>query len=291
MSDNKDKPSSDAAPDKAKVSKSEAKASAEASKSAASLASGEAARMASDRPEGDDDTSIEHDRPQGEREPKPPEPEPVVEEAKARRPERTGITPGTWMSIGVIIVAVAAVFWVWNTQSTGTTEVAGTSDMASEADGSAPVRTGPPVIDLKQQKEYLVENGLKEGVIVTETGLQLLPITLSGSSERPLATDEVKVHYAGRLIDGTGFDSSYDGPPATFPLNRVIPGWTEGLQHMAIGDKFEITIPAYLAYADKGAGDVIPPGATLIFDVELLDIIGRESASAEGDGEAEATSQ
>jgi FKBP-type peptidyl-prolyl cis-trans isomerase len=138
----------------------------------------------------------------------------------------------------------------------------------------APAPAATPVEDFAtQQQTYLVENGTKEGVIVTESGLQYRVISSGGGTERPNATDEVTVHYAGRLIDGTEFDSSYArGAPAEFPLNRVIPGWTEGLQYMAVGDKFELTIPAYLAYGERGAGGVIPGGATLVFDVELLGI-------------------
>ncbi|TNE39569.1 MAG: FKBP-type peptidyl-prolyl cis-trans isomerase [Alphaproteobacteria bacterium] len=135
------------------------------------------------------------------------------------------------------------------------------------------------------QLAYLIENGQREGVEVTPTKLQLLPLKLSGSVLRPKATDMVKVHYEGRFIDGRVFDSSYNGPPAVFPLNGVIPGWTEGLQHMAIGDKFELTIPSELAYGDQGYPGAIPPNTTLVFDVELLGIVGKE---AEAEAEAAA---
>lgn len=137
-----------------------------------------------------------------------------------------------------------------------------------------PDQTPAPVEDFATaQATYLIENGTKEGVTVTESGLQYRVISSSGGADRPSAADAVTVHYAGRLIDGTEFDSSYArGETITFPLNRVIPGWTEGLQQMAIGDKFELTIPAYLAYGDRGAGADIPGGATLVFDVELFAI-------------------
>jgi hypothetical protein len=114
----------------------------------------------------------------------------------------------------------------------------------------------------------------------SSSGLQYKVLTASGSQEHPVATDCIKVHYAGRLIDGREFDSSYGrGAPAQFPLNRVIPGWTEALQYMGIGDKFELTIPAYLAYGNESRGDLITPGATLIFDVELLDNFGAVPAA------------
>jgi len=125
----------------------------------------------------------------------------------------------------------------------------------------------------QKQKQYLDDNATKDGVTVTETGLQYRVLSRGESEVRPSASDVVSAHYEGRLIDGTIFDSSYRrGAPSDFPLNRVIAGWTEGLQYMAIGDKYEFTIPSDLGYGDRGAGADIPPGATLIFDVELVDI-------------------
>ena len=119
---------------------------------------------------------------------------------------------------------------------------------------------------------YLEENTRKEGVIVTESGLQYSVIT-QGDGAKPTATDQVTVHYRGTLIDGTEFDSSYSrGEPATFGLNQVIPGWTEGLQLMNVGSKYQFVIPQALGYGDRGAGGAIGPFETLIFEVELVAI-------------------
>ncbi|MEE2025885.1 MULTISPECIES: FKBP-type peptidyl-prolyl cis-trans isomerase [Alkalimonas] len=118
---------------------------------------------------------------------------------------------------------------------------------------------------------YLNENASKEGVQVTESGLQY-EVLEQGDGAKPAATDTVKVHYQGSLLDGTTFDSSYErGEPIEFPLNRVIPGWTEGVQLMNVGSKFRFTIPSELAYGTRDMG-VIPPNSVLVFEVELLDI-------------------
>lgn len=120
--------------------------------------------------------------------------------------------------------------------------------------------------------KYLEENKAREGVKVTDSGLQYEVIT-EGEGAKPTAEDTVSVHYAGTLIDGTEFDSSIArGQPAEFPLNGVIPGWTEGLQLMNTGSKYRFVIPSELAYGDRGAGQAIGPGATLVFEVELLEI-------------------
>lgn len=125
---------------------------------------------------------------------------------------------------------------------------------------------------VEQGAKYLEENAQKEGVEVTESGLQYEVIT-KGDGETPSASSTVKVHYHGTLIDGTVFDSSYDrGQPAEFPVNGVIKGWTEALQLMQVGDKFKIHVPYNLAYGEQGAGAAIGPFTTLIFDVELLEI-------------------
>lgn len=122
-------------------------------------------------------------------------------------------------------------------------------------------------------EKFLAENAKKEGVTVLPSGLQYSVIT-EGKGRKPAATDSVKCHYEGTLIDGTVFDSSYRrGEPATFPLNGVIAGWTEGVQLMAEGAKFRFFIPFNLAYGSRGAGQSIPPYATLIFDVELLEVL------------------
>ena len=119
---------------------------------------------------------------------------------------------------------------------------------------------------------YLAENGAKEGVITTESGLQYEVIT-TGNGKKASAEDQVTVHYHGTLTDGTVFDSSVDrGEPAQFGVTQVIPGWTEALQLMSVGDKWKLTIPSSLAYGDKGAGGLIGPGETLVFEVELLKI-------------------
>ena len=119
---------------------------------------------------------------------------------------------------------------------------------------------------------YLAENGAKEGVITTESGLQY-EIIVSGDGAKPTTADQVTVHYHGMLTDGTVFDSSVDrGQPATFGVTQVIKGWTEALQLMSVGDKWKLTIPSGLAYGDQGAGGMIGPGATLVFEVELLGI-------------------
>ena len=119
---------------------------------------------------------------------------------------------------------------------------------------------------------FLKENASKEGVKTTASGLQY-KITKEGTGKSPKATDTVVVHYAGKLLDGTEFDSSIKrGEPATFPLNRVIPGWTEGLQLLKEGGKATLYIPSKLGYGERGAGGKIGPNETLIFDVELIKI-------------------
>ena len=119
---------------------------------------------------------------------------------------------------------------------------------------------------------YLAENKERDGVTVTDSGLQYEVIT-EGEGPKPALTDTVSVHYVGTLLDGTEFDSSVArGEPAEFGLNGVIPGWTEGLQLMNTGSKYRFVIPPDLAYGERGAGGAIGPGATLIFEVELLEI-------------------
>jgi FKBP-type peptidyl-prolyl cis-trans isomerase FklB len=122
--------------------------------------------------------------------------------------------------------------------------------------------------------KFLEENAKKDGVVVTESGLQY-EILVEGDGEKPTAASTVKTHYHGTLIDGTVFDSSYDrGQPAEFPVGGVIKGWTEALQLMAVGSKWRLTIPYELAYGEQGAGGAIGPFQTLVFDVELLEIVG-----------------
>lgn len=129
------------------------------------------------------------------------------------------------------------------------------------------------VID--KNRKFLELNSKAEGVHVLPSGLQY-KVLQSGDGPTPTATDVVKTHYRGQLIDGTEFDSSYARhEPAVFPVGRVIPGWTEALQKMKVGDKWQLFVPSKLAYGAAGAGDAIPPHATLIFEVELLGIEGK----------------
>ena len=122
-------------------------------------------------------------------------------------------------------------------------------------------------------KEYQEIMRHKSGVVTLPSGLQY-EIIKEGKGAKPKATDKVRVHYHGTLINGVVFDSSVErGEPAEFPLNAVIPGWTEILQLMPIGSKWRVVIPSELAYGSRGAGDVIRPNMTLIFEIELLDII------------------
>ena len=124
----------------------------------------------------------------------------------------------------------------------------------------------------KEGEAFLAENKTKEGVKTLPSGLQYKVIT-EGTGKTPKATDTVTVNYRGTLIDGQEFDSSYKrGQPATFPVNGVIKGWTEALQLMKEGAKWQLVIPADLAYGEKGAGNTIGPDATLIFDVELISV-------------------
>ncbi|MCX6174547.1 MAG: FKBP-type peptidyl-prolyl cis-trans isomerase [Ignavibacteriales bacterium] len=132
-----------------------------------------------------------------------------------------------------------------------------------------------PIIEKnkKDGEAFLAENKNKEGVKTTASGLQY-KVLVSGTGPSPKDTSKVKVHYAGKLLNGKEFDSSYKrNQPAEFPLNQVIKGWTEGLQLMHVGDKFEFYIPYQLAYGEEGKGETIPPASVLIFEVELLDIV------------------
>lgn len=119
---------------------------------------------------------------------------------------------------------------------------------------------------------FLVDNGKKDGVITTESGLQYMVLKSGSGTVHPAANSRVKVHYHGTLIDGTVFDSSVDrGEPIDFGLNQVIKGWQEGLQYMVEGEKIRLFVPSTLAYGKNGTGP-IPPSSVLIFDVELLEI-------------------
>ncbi len=132
----------------------------------------------------------------------------------------------------------------------------------------------------KKGEMFLAQNKEKEGVKVTKSGLQYKVVT-EGKGPTPKDTDEVEVHYRGHLIDGKEFDSSYARKqPAQFPVNRVIPGWTEALQLMKVGSKYELVIPSNLAYGERG-NPSIPPNSVLVFDVELLKIVKNEGKPAE----------
>lgn len=147
------------------------------------------------------------------------------------------------------------------------------------------MKTKQQEVSVKEAKEslehglkYLEENAKKDGVKVTESGIQYVVLT-EGTGEKPVASDTVKVHYKGTFLNGDSFDSSYDrGEPAVFPLNRVIRGWTEGVQLMSVGSKFKFTIPSELAYGPQGNPPRIPGNSVLEFEIELLEI--QKAASA-----------
>ncbi len=125
---------------------------------------------------------------------------------------------------------------------------------------------------IAEGESFLAENKTKEGVITTESGLQY-KVEKMGEGEKPTADSKVTVHYTGKLLDGTVFDSSVErGEPATFGVGQVIKGWTEGLQLMPVGSKFTFYIPSELAYGERAAGQMIKPNSTLIFDVELIEV-------------------
>ena len=121
-------------------------------------------------------------------------------------------------------------------------------------------------------REFMEQNAKNDSVVQTKSGMQYI-VVKEGNGAKPGPEDTVTVHYTGKLIDGTVFDSSVErGEPATFPLNKVIPGWTEGLQLMSEGSEYRLFIPSELAYGSKGAGDQILPNSTLIFDVQLIKV-------------------
>lgn len=126
---------------------------------------------------------------------------------------------------------------------------------------------------IAQNEDFLAKNKERSGVVVTPSGLQYEVIKM-GNGPTPTAESTVKVHYAGTLIDGTEFDSSIKrNEPAIFPVSGVIPGWTEALQLMPVGSKFKLCIPQSIAYGSRGAGQIVKPYSTLVFEVELLEIV------------------
>lgn len=130
-------------------------------------------------------------------------------------------------------------------------------------------------VNAEAGEKFLAENGQRPEVVTTPSGLQY-EVLQQGEGPKPQAHDQVKVHYTGRLLDGTVFDSSVErGEPATFGVTQVIPGWVEALQMMNAGSRWRLFIPSTLAYGPNGAGGAIGPNATLIFDVELLEVIGK----------------
>ncbi|MEH6500173.1 MAG: FKBP-type peptidyl-prolyl cis-trans isomerase [Pseudoalteromonas distincta] len=130
---------------------------------------------------------------------------------------------------------------------------------------------------LKVNEDYLADNAAREGVTTTASGLQYEVITEGEGSEQPAEDDVVLVHYEGKLLDGTVFDSSVSrGEPVELPVNGVIPGWVETLQLMSVGDKWKVTIPSELAYGARSPSPVIPPNSILVFEMELLGIQGDE---------------
>ena len=127
--------------------------------------------------------------------------------------------------------------------------------------------------NIEKGKAFLAENAKKEGIVTLPSGLQY-QVLKEGNGKKPAATDRVKCHYEGTLIDGTLFDSSIKrGEPAVFGVNQVIPGWVEALQLMSEGAKWRLYIPSELGYGAHGAGEMIPPHSTLIFDVELIEVL------------------
>lgn len=130
----------------------------------------------------------------------------------------------------------------------------------------------------KDAEAFLTANKAKEGIVTLPSGLQYKVIT-EGKGAKPAATDTVVTHYKGTFLDGQQFDSSYDrGEPATFTVNGVIPGWTEALQLMPVGSKWQLFVPSKLAYGEKGFQNVIPPNAALVFEIELVSIQPKQDA-------------
>ena len=169
----------------------------------------------------------------------------------------------------ILFSAIAAMLMMGMASCGGNTECTETTETTEVATPDS----GEQIKDnLTIGREFLAENAKNDSVVQTESGLQYM-VLKEGTGAKPGPTDNVTVHYTGRLLDGTVFDSSVErGEPATFPLNRVIAGWTEGLQLMSEGAKYRLFIPSELAYGEKGSGDKILPNSTLIFDVELIKV-------------------
>lgn len=148
------------------------------------------------------------------------------------------------------------------------------AEQQAKAEAAQAMAQAAGVEALAEGAAYLAAKEKEDGVKKTESGLLYKVVTAGSGDKSPAPTDTVKVHYTGTLTDGTVFDSSVErNDPATFPVNQVIPGWTEALQLMKVGDKLELTIPSALAYGERGAGGSIPPNSVLNFTVELLEIL------------------
>ena len=167
----------------------------------------------------------------------------------------------------VLAIAIAALMM------TGLASCGGNNTSSTEAIEETAPDYGQQIKDNKTLgREFMEQNAKNDSVVQTKSGLQYM-VLKEGNGAKPGPTDKVTVHYTGRLLDGTVFDSSVErGEPATFALNQVIPGWTEGLQLMSEGSEYRLFIPSELAYGSKGAGDKILPNSTLIFDVKLIKV-------------------
>ena len=166
----------------------------------------------------------------------------------------------------VLVMAIAALLM------TGMASCGGNSSSTENTEETTP-DYGQQIKDNKTLgREFMEQNAKNDSVVQTQSGLQYM-VLKEGTGAKPSATDTVTVHYTGKLLDGTVFDSRVErGEPATFALDQVIPGWTEGLQLMSEGSEYRLFIPSELAYGSKGAGDKILPNATLIFDVQLIKV-------------------
>lgn len=170
------------------------------------------------------------------------------------------------------------------TQLTDDQQKAVMQDFVKEVEAAQKKKTDAKAeTNLKAGEKFLADNKSKDGVKVTDSGLQY-KVVKAGEGDSPGTDDSVKVNYEGKLIDGTVFDSSYErGEPVTFPVGAVIPGWTEALQLMKPGSEYMLYIPAKLAYGERGAGAKIGPNETLVFKVELLKVIPAKKADDKAD--------
>ncbi len=182
------------------------------------------------------------------------------------------------IDLDAMFAAVRDVYEGKDTQLTTAEATAIRQDfMNRRREAAAAEREQQAANNVTEGEAFLAENANKAGVTVTDSGLQYEVIN-AGDGDRPSATDRVTVNYRGTLLNGQEFDSSYSrGQPATFALNQVIPGWTEGVQLMPVGSTYKFYVPADLAYGERGAGQLIGPNATLIFDVELISIDSQDA--------------